>query len=99
MKYLPLLATAAIISLSGCSKTNDYVPPEGASGEEIFKAACVSCHESKGDHTFELSAEMDDSALAMKINKGSFSMPGFHNIQGQPLVDLIAYVRSQNKAQ
>jgi len=99
MKPLHLLMTVALIGLAGCSRTNDYTPPAGATSEDIFKAACVSCHESKGDYTFELKAETDKNAIAMKVTKGSLFMPSFPNIQGQALDDLAAYVQTQNKPQ
>jgi cytochrome c551 len=100
MKPLHLLATVALIGLAGCSRTNDFTPPPGASGEENFKAACAGCHESKGAYTFELGEDMKDkSAIATKIAKGSLAMPGFPNIQGQALIDLTSYVQLQDKVE
>jgi cytochrome c551 len=100
MKPLHLLATVALIGLAGCTRTNDYTPPADATGEAIFTAACVGCHESKGDHTFELNEEMTDkNAIAKKITEGGTFMPSFPNIQGQALDDLAAYVQLRNKIQ
>jgi len=42
-KTLLLSAISAAILLSGCSR--DYTPTAGASGEDIFKGACMECHE------------------------------------------------------
>lgn len=98
MKHPYLLATLAIICLSGCSRTNDFTPPSGASGAENFKAACAGCHESKGEYIFDFDEKVwDKSAIAMKIAKGSLLMPSFPNIQGQALIDLTSYVQLQNR--
>ncbi len=89
MKRLLLLSLGMII-LAGCSKTNDYKPELGATGEEIFKAACASCHEADANgRYFELSA---DVSVKDKIAKGSFAMPAFPYIVGSELESLNEYV-------
>ncbi len=100
MKPMHLLTSLTIIGLMGCARTNDFTPPPGATGEDTFKSVCASCHESKGEYTFELDEKMSNQdAIAMKIAKGSMGMPSFLNIQGQALTDLTTYVLSQSKTQ
>ena len=38
-----LFAASTVLLLAGCSR--DYTPAAGATGEEIFNAACLECHE------------------------------------------------------
>lgn len=99
MKKTTLFVLLGGIVLTGCSKTNDFTPTAGATGEETFKAACASCHEAKGDHVFELSADASSTAaLSKKVSEGGMMMPSFPNIKGQELSDLVGYVQSQSKA-
>ncbi len=96
MKKL-LLVVAGVAVLAGCSKTSDYKPEVGASGEDIFKAACASCHEvnDKGNY-FDLSK---DISVKDKIAKGSFSMPAFPYIIGDELESLNEYVLANSATQ
>ena len=90
-----------LMLLAGCSKVNNYTPVAGATGEDIFKTACVECHQQKqAGHYFDLDQEMANvTAIARKIGQGSFSMPAFPNIQGEALQGLSKYVLSQNDAE
>ena len=94
---LPLTLLLAV----GCSKSNDYSPASGATGEDIFKTTCVECHQPKeGGHYFELNKEMaNTTAIANKVNQGSFMMPAFPNIKADALQGLSEYVLSQSKAE
>ncbi len=85
-----LLTVASIAVLAGCSKTDDYKPEVGASGEDIFKVACASCHEAneKGQY-FELSK---DTSVKDTVAKGNFVMPAFPYIIGDELESLNEYV-------
>ncbi len=95
-----LFAAAAAVALVGCSKANDYTPKSGASGEEIFAAACASCHEAQAGYIFEMAADSaTKDALSKKVAEGSMVMPSFPNIKGAELDALVGYVQSQNKAQ
>lgn len=89
-----LLVIAGVAVLAGCSKTDDYKPEVGASGEDIFKAACASCHEvnDKGEGVESLKSEY----VTDKISKGSMGMPAFPNITGTELESLSAYVLTKS---
>ncbi len=101
MKRMMIGLPLMLLLATGCSKSNDYQPDSGASGEDIFKTACVKCHQPKeGGHYFELDKEMaNTTAIGDKIGQGSFSMPAFPNIQADALKDLSEYVLSQSKAE
>jgi len=94
---LPILGLA----LAGCAGKEEYIPPEGASGEDIFKAACSECHEPK-EHgkVFELDREeATPSAIAEQVRKGGFFMPSFPNISGDDLKHLADYVLSVSEVE
>ena len=99
MKRIMLGLPLALLLVSACSKTNDYIPAADASGEDIFKSACIGCHQPKqGGHYFELDQEMANATvIATKIGQGSFAMPAFANIQGDALRRLSEYVLSQSR--
>ncbi len=90
-----------VLLLAACSKTSDYAPASGATGEDIFKSACVECHTPKeGGHYFELDPDMNTvAAVSNKINEGSFAMPAFAQIQGEALQELSEYVLTNTKAE
>ena len=79
--YLALTMTALV--MAGCSKTNDYAPAAGASGEDIFKAACAECHKKEGGKIFELSGDKASaSAIAKKVTQGGMIMPSYPASRG-----------------
>ncbi len=93
--FLPILA----LTLAGCAGKDEYSPATGATGEDIFKVACMECHEPK-EHgkIFELTKEKAaPAAIAEKINKGSFTMPAFPNISGDSLKAVSEYVLANSK--
>ena len=96
MKKSLLLLSIVFIMVTGCTRTNDYSPTAGATGEQIFQAACVECHADG----FELATEMANvQAIVKKIGEGSMGMPKFPNIQGESLTSVSEYVlNSQNKS-
>ncbi|MCP3852328.1 MAG: cytochrome c [Gammaproteobacteria bacterium] len=92
-KILLLTASSAAILLSGCSR--DYTPAAGASGEDIFKGACMECHEAiegKENVFYELKNEQKNAEfIADKISSGSLIMPKFPNITGDSLKAVSQY--------
>jgi len=101
MKRIIIGLPPILLLVVACTKSNDYSPASGATGEDIFKTACVECHQPKdGGHYFELDKQMANvSAIANKVGKGSFMMPAFINIHGSSLNGLAEYVLSQNKTE
>ena len=96
MKMKKTLLTAAVTSLlvSGCSR--DYTPAPGASGEDIFKAACMECHEAiegKDNIYYELTSDKRTTEfVAEKLASGSLKMPKFPNITGDSLKAISQFV-------
>lgn len=93
MKKALFLMAAASLTLAGCSR--DYTPVTGASGEDIFKATCMECHEAiegKENIYYELSSENKNAAyIANKVSSGSLLMPKFPNISGDNLKAVSQY--------
>ncbi len=93
MNKLLLTAAASTLVLTAC--TNEYTPSEQANGEEIFKAACISCHkpiEGKDTIYYELSADkMNQAYIEAKITEGSLMMPKFPNLTGENLSAVSQY--------
>ncbi|WP_198265315.1 c-type cytochrome [sulfur-oxidizing endosymbiont of Gigantopelta aegis] len=101
MKTLLLAVATSTLLLAGCSK--DFAPETGASGEDIFKNACLDCHkaiEGKDNIHYELTSENKNvDYIASKITEGSLMMPKFPNITGDSLkaVSLYALEHSGDK--
>ncbi len=93
MKKLLLLTAGTTLLLAGCSR--DYTPVAGATGEDIFKGACMECHEAiegKDNIFYELSSEKKNADFfADKISSGSLIMPKFPNITGDNLKAVSQY--------
>lgn len=97
MKKSILLMTVCTITLtgfiSGCSR--DYTPSATATGEDIFKQACMECHEAiegKDNIFYELKAENKNTAFfSKKISNGSLMMPKFPNITADKLTAVSQY--------
>ena len=92
-KLLLLSAAGSLVLLSGCSR--DYTPSAGATGEDIYKAACMECHEAiegKENVYYELAAENRNVGfIADKVSSGSLIMPKFPNITGLSLKAISQY--------
>lgn len=93
-----LLATT-LLSISGCS--NDYTPPEGASGEQIFQEVCAECHKADNKDVpgmiFALGPlHANPIYIAQTVHIGAVNMPKFPNIQGKAMRDLSDYVLIHN---
>ena len=87
-----------IVSLSGCSRSNDFTATPDMSGEDIFKAACVECHSPKMGHVMLLNKDMNDADLiANQVLTGSLSMPAFPNLQGEPAKKLAEYILANSQ--
>ena len=88
-----LFASSTILLLAGCSR--DYTPVAGATGEEIFKAACLECHEAiegKENIYYEVSSDKKNAEFfAKKISSGSLLMPKFPNVTGEALKAVSQY--------
>lgn len=98
MKKTYLALTVAALAMAGCSKPNNYTPAAGASGADIFKAACLECHKIEGGKIFELAAEKaNPAAIADKVTKGGPIMPSFPSIKGEELAGLGKYVIENSK--
>ncbi len=92
-KQILAIATLGVTLLSGCSSTNDFTPAADASGEDIFKQACAQCHSADVGKIYDLDADAaKPDAIKAKINGGSMAMPGFPNIKGSQLDELVDYV-------
>ena len=93
MKKLLLLIASAGLLLSGCS--NDYTPSANATGEDIFKGACMECHEAiegKENIFYEIAGDKRNvDFFADKISSGSLIMPKFPNISGEDLKAVSQY--------
>ncbi len=75
----------AALLLSGCGGESDYTPQSGASGADIFTAACQECHgvNGEGKFGFLLSLKVADhprEVLAGKIRNGGPVMPAFPQV-------------------
>ena len=98
MKKTYLTLAMAALVMAGCSKTNNYTPAAGASGEDIYKAACAECHKKEGGKIFELSGDKASvAAIAKKVTEGSMMMPAFPGIKAKELTDLSQYVIENSK--
>ena len=93
MKKVLLLTASAGLLLSGCSR--DYTPAAGATGEDIFKGACMECHEAiegKDNIYYEIASNKRNADFfAKKISSGSLIMPKFPNITGDGLKAVSQY--------
>jgi mono/diheme cytochrome c family protein len=98
MKTTYLTITMAALAMVGCSKVNNYVPAAGASGEDIFKAACLECHKIENGKIFELAADKANAAaIAKKVTEGGLMMSSFPGIKAEELAGLSQYVVENSK--
>ena len=87
-----------VFSLSACSSSNDFMPSPDMTGEDIFNAVCVECHQPEGDAIMSVGAFMrDKDKITNKVLQGSMMMPSFPNIQGEPAQKLAEYVLNNSK--
>jgi mono/diheme cytochrome c family protein len=92
------LTILALVSLAGCSKTDNYTPPENITGDDIFYANCTKCHKPETGSVMALSSSMaNKDAIIQKVQKGSMGMPAFPNIKGEPAQRLAEFVLANSK--
>ena len=97
-KVTLLLVISTLVSLVGCSKTDNYTPADNISGEDIFYTNCTKCHKPEAGSVMTLSAAMaNKDAIIQKMHKGSMSMPAFPNIKGEPAQRLAEFILSNSK--
>lgn len=93
-----MLATYIFIALAGCSKTDNYTPPDTISGEDIFSLNCTKCHKPGIGAVMRLSADKaSKEAIIKKIQSGGTTMPAFPNIKGKPAERLAKYILENSK--
>jgi cytochrome c551 len=93
-----MLVAYAFITLAGCSKTDNYTPPDTISGEEIFNLNCTKCHKPEVGAVMRLSADKaSKQAIVKKIQSGGMTMPAFPNIKGEPAERLAKYILENSK--
>ena len=93
-----LLVASALLSLTGCARTDNYTPPENATGEDIFYANCSKCHKPESGSVMALSDKMTNvEAIIEKIQKGSMGMTAFPNIKGEPAQRLAEFVLANSR--
>ena len=98
MKKAPFIIAMATLTMVGCSKPNNYTPAAGASGADIFKAACIECHKIENGKIFELAADKASAAaIAKRVTEGGTVMPSFPNIKGEELKAVSQYVIENSK--
>lgn len=98
MKKVSLVIPLALLAMTGCSKTSDYSAPAGATGEQIFTAACAECHEKTDGKIFELSADKATvAAISKKVSEGGMMMPSFPGIKGDALTAVSQYVAENSQ--
>ena len=100
MKKMTLVLTiSALVSLVGCSKTDNYTPAEDATGEDIFYASFTKCHKPESGNTvMTIDAKMaNKDAIIQKVQKGSMGMTAFPNIKGEPAQRLAEFVLANSK--
>lgn len=93
-----ILVCCTLISIAGCSKTDNYTPPDTISGEEIFNLNCTKCHKPEVGAVMRLSPDkVNKDAIIKKIHSGGMTMPSFPNIKGEPAERLAKYILENSK--
>ncbi|ABI60260.1 MULTISPECIES: c-type cytochrome [Nitrosomonas] len=92
---LPVMLLGFVLfALGGCTRNNDYMPLSGATGEKIFKEACVQCHTPVSGNVMILRPEMANAdAIMERVKNGKgIGMPAFPNLTGDSAQSLAEYV-------
>ena len=93
-----IMVVYALIALAGCSKTDNYMPSDIISGEEIFNLNCTKCHKPEVGAVMRLSAnKASKDAIIKKIQSGGMTMPAFPNIKDEPAERLAKYILENSK--
>lgn len=90
-----LAASSLLLTAAGCSR--DYTPERAATGETIFREACLACHQAEKEGGTKLFFVLNDknanpTYIAHKVHSGSLMMPTFPNIKGKKMRALSEYV-------
>lgn len=87
---MPLLIAAALM-LAACSR--EYTPADTATGEQIYRAACMECHKPAANGSiYTLKTENASAAyIAAKVHSGSLLMPSFPNLKTDDLAKISTY--------
>lgn len=103
MKFIlsMILSGCLLFTLGGCARKNDYMPPAGATGEKIFKEACVQCHTPVNGKVMILRPEIANKEAIVErvINGKGFGMPAFPNLTGDSVQNLAEYVLENSVTQ
>lgn len=96
-----VISGSLLFALGGCARKNDYMPPAGATGEKIFKSACVQCHSPVSGKVMILRPEMaNKEAIVERVRNGKgFGMPAFPNLTGDSVQSLVEYVLENSVTQ
>lgn len=97
MRTIHTLLAIAVLGLTGCAGSDNYTPPESASGEDIFNLNCTKCHKPETGAVMRLTAGMTKEGIISKVNKGGMTMPSFPNIKGAPAERLADYILANSK--
>lgn len=91
---LVVLPGLMLFALGGCIRSNDYMPSPEATGEKIFKEACVQCHTPVSGNVMVLKPEMAHAdAIIERVKSGKgIRMPAFPNLTGDSAQRLAEYV-------
>ncbi len=93
-----IMVVYTLIALAGCSKTDNYMPSDIISGEEIFNLNCTKCHKPEVGAVMRLSAnKASKDAIIKKIQSGGMTMPAFPNIKDEPAERLAKYILENSK--
>jgi mono/diheme cytochrome c family protein len=91
-KYSLLLVVITL--LVACA--NDYLPDKSATGQQIYKEACVSCHSGKSTDSSKYWIINKNNAnkgyVIDKVKRGSLTMPSFKNINTEDLEKISKFV-------
>ncbi|MXS85095.1 cytochrome c [Nitrosomonas sp. HPC101] len=95
-----VLPCLLLFALSGCIRSNDYMPSSEATGEKIFKEACVQCHTPVSGNVMVLKSEMANAdAIMERVKNGKgIRMPAFPNLTGDSAQRLAEYVLENSVA-
>lgn len=92
--WFAVMSASILLVLGGCARTNDYTPAAGASGEQIFKEACVQCHSPVNGKVMVLKSGVDNAeTIIERISTGKgIGMPAFPNLQGDSAQAVADYI-------
>jgi len=86
-----LVMLTGILLAGACSR--EYVPEAGASGEQIYQAACRECHAPAANGSiFILSSEHANAGyIAAQVKNGSLLMPAFPKLSSDDLLKISTF--------